>query len=104
VRGVAIQHTKTDLCEAIKTYSDDLRSRWLEQLRRDLWAIRRCWDEGYFDYNFGEACTTYGNCVFLTPCGAPEADQASWFTNFEVRRWNPILKNPTEAPHAPTLS
>lgn len=96
VRGISILKTKRDTAEAIKTYSDLTRERWLEQLRRDLWRIRRAWDSSYFDYNMGDACTAYGNCVFLTSCVAPPAQEEAWLSEFSVRRWNPLLKNPVE--------
>lgn len=95
VRGVSILKTKRDTAEAFKTYSDLTRARWLEQLRRDLWRLRRAWDEQYFDINMGDACTAYGNCVFLTSCVAPPEQEESWLSNFETRRWNPLMKNPT---------
>lgn len=95
VRGVAITKTKeTNLQEAIKTYSNEMRARWLEQLRRDLWRLRRCWDAGYFDYNMGDTCTAYGNCVFLTSCVAPPEQEASWLAHFTERHWNPTNRNP----------
>lgn len=96
VRGISILKTKRDTIEAIKTYSNAARERWLEQLRRDLWRLRRSWDEGYFDYNMGDACTQYGNCVFLTSCTAPPEQEEAWLSDFAVRRWNPLLKNPVE--------
>jgi hypothetical protein len=93
VRGVGIQMTKTALAEAIKPYSDDLRARWLEQLRRDLWRIVGMWNEQYFDYNFAESCVDYGNCIFSTSCQS--ATPELWLKNFEVRRWNPTKADPT---------
>lgn len=96
VRGISILKTKRDTSEAFKTYSDLTRARWLEQLRRDLWRLRRAWDENYFDYNMGDACTAYGNCVFLTSCVAPPEQEAAWLSEFAVKRWNPLLKNPVE--------
>lgn len=99
VRGCPILKTKQDgQVEAHKTYPRHLIDRWYEQLRRDLWRIRRSWDEGYFDYNLSDSCTSYGNCVFLTPCTAPTEHQESWLSAYEVRRWNPLLKNPTKDP------
>lgn len=93
VRGISILKTKLDYKEAIKPYSRELLGRWYEQLRRDLWRIRQCWDEGYFDYNFADACTTYGNCMFNRVCGS--ANKENWLNEFEVRRWSP-LKTPAE--------
>lgn len=94
VRGIAIQKTQIVHAEAIKTYSKFMLERWKEQLRRDLWRLRRQWDEGYFDYNFGEACTSYGGCHFATICTSPQPE--NWFSDFTVRRWNPLEKNPVK--------
>lgn len=93
-RGIAVLKTKIDFDEAIKTYSEALRTKWHEQLRRDLWRIRRAWDEMYFDYNLGDACTAYGNCIFMDMCRSenPEA----WANEFVVSRWNPLEKNPVK--------
>lgn len=92
VRGTSILKTKIGQAEAIKTYSQGLLLRWHEQLRRDLWRLRRSWDEGYWDYNFGDTCTQYGNCIFMTSCQSDNPMQ--WLQELEVRKWNPLLKNP----------
>ena len=68
VRGVGILMKSIALAEAIKPYSNDLRAKWLEQLRRDLWRIVTMWKEGYWDYNLAESCTAFGNCVYATAC------------------------------------
>lgn len=93
VRGIGILKTKFTMVDAFKTYPQHLIERWYEQLRRDLWRVRRAWDEGYWDYNFGESCSSYGGCVFMDTCTSPQPDR--WRSQFTVRRWNPVLKNPT---------
>lgn len=93
-RGLAIQKTQFVPAEAIKIYSDFLRDRWLEQLRRDLWRLRRAWDEQYFDFNLGETCTSYGLCQFAPLCTSPSPE--SWHSLYEVRRWNPLSRNPVD--------
>lgn len=93
VRGIGILKTKITLVEVEKTYSDFMRERWLEQLRRDLWRLRRMWDEGYFDYNLADACSSYGGCAFRDVCASKQPE--NWYSNYVVRRWNPLLKNPT---------
>lgn len=93
VRGIGILKTKFTMVDAFKTYQQHLIERWLEQVRRDLWRIRRMWDEGYWDYNLAESCTSYGGCVFVDVCSSPVPDR--WRGAFKVRRWNPVLKNPT---------
>jgi hypothetical protein len=94
VRGIAIQMTQIVHAEAIKIYSNQLVAKWYEQLRRDLWRLRRCWDSGYFDYNFGDSCTVYDQCVFLNACASPNPE--NWFTEFEVKHWSPLDKNPAK--------
>ena len=94
VRGVGILKQSIALAEAIKPYSDDLRSRWLEQLRRDLTRIVGMWTDGYWDYNFGETCTSYGICVYSTSCQS--ANPEPWLKTFTVSRWNPIAVNPAK--------
>lgn len=94
VRGIAIQKTQFGFVEAAKTYSKFLIDRWHEQLRRDLWRMRRAYDERYFDYNLGDACTTFGNCIFTRCCQS--ANPENWHQEFVVRHWNPLEKNPVK--------
>lgn len=95
VRGIGIQMTQIAHAEAIKPYSDHLRALWLEQLRRDLIRLVTAWNDGWWDYNFGESCNDFGNCIFMQPCQS--SDPEPWLKTFEVRRWNPVAKDPTEA-------
>jgi hypothetical protein len=94
IRGIGILKEKIVHAQQIQPYSQDLIERWYEQLRRDLWRIRKAWDENHWDYNFAESCTSYGNCVFMDSCSAREP--LSWLSDMEVRRWNPLEKNPTK--------
>lgn len=94
VRGIAIQKTQLVHAEAIKQYSAFKVSRWYEQLRRDLWRLRRAYDEGYFDFNLADACSSYGGCMFRNVCQSPNFE--SWTSDFAVRHWNPLVKNPIE--------
>jgi hypothetical protein len=98
VRGIAIQKTQIPIEEAVKQYSDHLIAKWYEQLRRDLWRIRKAWDTGYFDLNLADACTAFGNCIFMNICASHPSMRDNWFNDFEVRRWNPLHKNPIIAP------
>lgn len=92
VRGVGILKTKIEHAEAIKVYSNDLRMRWLDQVRRDLWRLVTMAYNEEFDYNFADACTAYGNCLFMDVCQSAQPEQ--WKTQFVVRHWNPLDKNP----------
>ena len=98
VRGISILKTKLTIVEAVKTYPKYKVQRWYEQLRRDLVRLRAMWDDGYFDYNFGESCTAYGGCQFRSVCGAQDPD--AWHSNYVVRHWSPLNKNPVEEPVA----
>lgn len=94
VRGIAILKTMINFAETYKPFSNDLIGRWYEQLRRDLWRIRQSWDSGYFDLNLADACTAYGNCIFQNVCASSPQNRENWFNDYEVRRWNPLIKNP----------
>lgn len=102
VRGIGILKTKFHQVEAIKQYSEANVSRWHEQLRRDLWRMRRMWDEGYWDYNLADSCTAYGGCAFRDLCNSP--DEARWYGNYTQRRWNPLLKNPIADGNPPSAN
>lgn len=95
VRGIGILKTKISTAEAVKQYSDSLRERWFDQLRRDLWRLRRMHDEDHFDFNLADACSIYGGCSFKLPCTSPTPE--NWFGQYTTRRWNPLQKNPIEA-------
>ncbi len=93
VRGVQILKTKpTAFAECEKHFSSDLISRWYEQLRRDLWRLRKAWDSSYFDFNFGESCTAYGNCAFMDLCTTSNPEP--YYSTFGTRNWDPLKKNP----------
>lgn len=96
VRGIGILKTKITLAEAYKIYTNELIARWYEQLRRDLWRLVNCWQEGYWDYNLADACTSYGGCAFRLPCSS--AEPSRWYDGYTVRRWNPTKKNPIAEP------
>lgn len=94
VRGVAILKQSIRHAEHRQTYSQFMIDRWYEQLRRDMWRLRRAWDEGHWDFNLGESCTSYGNCIFMDSCTSPQGE--NWLSEMEVRRWNPLDKNPAK--------
>jgi hypothetical protein len=93
VRGVIITLTAIRQVEAIKIYSQFLIDRWFEQLRRDLHSIVACWNDGYFDFNLADSCVSYSHCPFITLCSSPQPE--NWLASYEVRRWNPLSRNPS---------
>lgn len=92
IRGIGILKTKFHQVEAIKQYNKQNVARWHDQLRRDLWRLVRMWQEGYWDFNLAESCTAYGGCPFNDLCNSP--NEANWYSQYVVRRWNPTQKNP----------
>lgn len=93
VRGIQILKGDINLVDSgLLQYSDHTITLFYEQLQRDIWRLRRTWDEDYWDYNMADTCTSYGLCPYLDSCTSnrPEA----WLDTFEVRRWNPLHKNP----------
>lgn len=93
VRGVKILKLDIGHIECEKWYDDALIARWREQLRRDLWRLRRSWDSGYWDRNFGDACTSYGRiCSYQDLCTSEQPEL--YYSNFAPRSWNPLTKNP----------
>lgn len=92
VRGVIITKTEIRIVEAEKIYSKALIARWFEQLRRDLTTLVQCWNEGYFDYNLGDACVAYSHCPFMTVCASNKPEM--WYPSYRVFRWNPLNRNP----------
>lgn len=92
-RGIKFQMTDPmPVADAIKMYPDYLIDRWLDQLRRDLTKLVAAWNEGHFEFNLADACTQYGLCIFMDRCTS--ADPNQWNSIYEVRKWNPLLKNP----------
>lgn len=94
VRGVILTKTNIRQVEAIKLYSHWEIERWYQQLARDLHSLVKCWNDGWFDYNLGEACSSYGGCVFLPRCKSPVPSRHN--AAYVVKRWNPLLRNPVD--------
>lgn len=91
IRGVGILKTQSNFQEATKEFSPFMIQRWLQQTFRDVHRLTNCWNEGYFDYNLGEACTSYSGCPFRILCASAEPEH--WYSSFVVRRWNPLERD-----------
>lgn len=92
VRGTALLKGEIKHIEAIQQYPQHLIDRWSNELTGTLKAIRTCWDTENWPYNFGDTCTSWGSCPYTILCTA--RDPAPWYSDFTVRRWNPVLRNP----------
>lgn len=89
VRGISILKTKYDTLE-VPTYRthDEIR-RWEIQTVRDIQRMIRCWEEGYWDYDFDGACTEYGGCQFQRVCKSSNAEE--WLpAQFRQVVWDPL--------------
>lgn len=94
IRGIGIMMREIKTEEAMKVYPQHMIDVWYNQLRRDLWRLVDCWNEGYFDLNLGDTCTAYGLCMFMDICQSRE--KQNWMNQFQVKRWNPLQKDPTK--------
>lgn len=91
VRGVSVLKTKYDTLQALTYRHPFMIQRWLDQLVRDVQRMIKCWEEGYWDWNLDDACTSYGGCTFRKVCMSE--DPAPWLEiDFEKRRYDPQLR------------
>lgn len=96
VRGVSILKTKYGAAEALTYRAPWEIERWLAQTIRDLERLKRDWASGQFDYNLGDACSSFGGCQFTNVCKTPLEDHGSWLPMyFERRRWDPLTRTET---------
>ncbi len=91
VRGVSILKTKYDTLEA-PTYRTPWEiERWERQTIRDLRRMQECWESGWWDYDMGEACGSYGGCSLTSICKSQDAD--AWLpVRMEQRVWDPLAR------------
>lgn len=89
VRGVSVQKTQVKHAESIQNRPQWMIDRWYDQLHRDILRMISLWQEGYFDYNLGDACSAYGGCPFRSVCTSPHPER--WLeAEFVKRTWNPL--------------
>lgn len=94
VRGISILKTKYDKAEVPTNRTAWEIDRWEQQMHRDIQAMIRCWEEGYWDYALDEACTQYGGCALRQVCKSQ--DPESWLPMyFEKRKWDPLKHEET---------
>lgn len=94
VRGIAIQKSQYKHQQAIIPFTDEKVWRWHKQMLRDVQRIVDAWNEGYWDQDFGEACSAWGGCQFHDVCSSDNPDV--WYADFHERLWNPLAKDPTD--------
>lgn len=88
IRGVSILKTKYETMQVMSYRSEYEIDRWYSQTIRDLERMVKAWHEGYWDFNLGEACTSYGGCKFMDACKSHEPDR--WIEGeFTQKVWCP---------------
>lgn len=92
VRGIAILKTDIRYLQVIKHYPTYLIDRWHRQTVHDLNRMAAAYETGQFNFNLGDACSSFGGCSFTELCKS--RDPKEWFSMFVERNWSPLRKNP----------
>ena len=94
IRGIAIQKSQYKHQQAIIEYTKGKIERWHKQMLRDVQRIVDCWNEGFWDQDFGNTCSQYGGCQYHQVCNSDVPD--AWYDDFYERLWNPLAQDPTD--------
>jgi hypothetical protein len=98
VRGIAILKTQINHAQAITVRTPHHIEEWHTQVKRDIQRAIDCWKEGYYDVALGEACSSFGGCMFQQPCMSNNPEP--WLEGqFDKRIWDPVTR--TETPVIP---
>ena len=88
IRGISILKDSYGHAEVI-TYRPKWEiARWYNQLIRDVNRMIRCWEEGYWDYNFDSGCALFRKCDFMSLCDVENPEQ--WLADYEQKKWDPM--------------
>lgn len=94
VRGIAILKTSINHAQAITVRTPHHVDEWHEQVVRDVKRAIQSWKEGYYDKALGEACSSFGGCMFQQPCMSKNPEP--WLDGqFEKRIWDPVNRTET---------
>lgn len=91
VRGVAFYKHNYATTEAIIYRQPWHIEMWYENLLRTVRRMVESWERGIFDLALGEACASYGGCMFQDLCDTP--DPQSWVSQYRVEHWNPLVRH-----------
>ena len=95
IRGIAILKTSINHAQAITVRTPHHVEEWHRQVIRDIRRAIDCYNEGYFDVNLSESCSSYGGCMFQQPCMSNNPDP--WLEGqFERRIWDPVNRTETK--------
>lgn len=92
IRGTALKMTEIEHQEAIITIPDWRLHRWWLQTIRDLERMVNCWKQDYFDFNLGDACTSYNGCPFTQLCKVQDPETWIEAGDYEENTWSPLMK------------
>lgn len=89
LRGVGILKTKITHAQSIQYRPASMIDKWHTQLVRDIQRMIDCWEEGYYDYNFADACTSYGGCPLVDVCKSLN-EEKTLEAHYVQRKWDPL--------------
>lgn len=92
IRGTALKMTEIEHQEAIITIPPWRLQRWWLQTARDIQRMVDCWKQDYFDFNLGDACTSYNGCPFTQLCKVEDPEPWIPAGDFEDNTWSPLQK------------
>jgi len=67
-RGIGILKTKITHMQEPVSFSDSVLEKWWRQVNRDFSQMVAAWKLRQYDYDFADACNTYGKCDYATSC------------------------------------
>jgi hypothetical protein len=91
VRGIAFYKHNFGKAEAIVYRQPWHIEMWYDNLIRTVKRMVDSWERGVFDLALGEACASYGGCMFTDLCDTPDPD--SWTSTYKVEHWNPLVRH-----------
>lgn len=94
-RGVSFLKNRHEHAQSLQLRPQWMVDQWYEQLLQNVERMKRTWESGWFDQNFGEACAAYSGCPFQILCTASTPE--TWIPGrYGHRDWNPLAKVPEE--------
>ena len=92
IRGTALKMTEIEHQEAIITIPEWRLQRWWLQTIRDVTRMVENWHQDYYDFNLGDACTSYNGCPFVQLCKVEEPETWIEAGDYVENTWSPLMK------------
>lgn len=90
IRGIAILKTQYNRAQHIMYRPQHVIDRWYDQLLKDVHEMIRCWESGHWDYDFADACSSFGGCDFIETCVMQEPEDWLRGSNFMDNPYDPL--------------